>query len=426
MLRVTILFLIFLAIGMPVAFAIGIAGLTFFLQHPELPFSMVVQLPLSQTQNSPLLAVPLFIFAGNLMNSAGITERLIRLSTLLTGHIRGGLAQVSVVLSTLMGGVSGSATADAAMESRLLGIGMVKKGYSKGYTASVIGFTSLITATIPPGVGIIIYGTTGDVSIGQLFMAGLVVGLIMMVMLMVTVAITARIHGYVSERPKRASFREITTSLGETIWALIFPILLLVGLRFGLFTPSEVGAFACVYGILVGVFVYKELTWKKFLETLRITVGDVGAVMFIIALSGLFRYGIPFEHVPQALTSLITGISTNVYVVLLIVIVFLVIAGMFIEGSVCILLFTPILLPMVTTLGVDPVHFGLIMCTTITMGLLTPPVGISMYAVCTILECPTSAYLREMAPFLITVILELTLLVFLPDVVLFLPRLLFG
>ena len=246
MILVTIVFLIFLSIGMPVAFAIGIAGLTFFLQHPELPFSMVVQLPLSQTQNSPLLAVPLFIFAGNLMNSAGITERLIRLSTLLTGHIRGGLAQVSVVLSTLMGGVSGSATADAAMEARLLGIGMVKKGYSKGYTASVIGFTSLITATIPPGVGIIIYGTTGDVSIGQLFMAGLIVGLIMMIMLMVTVAITAKIRGYVPERPKRATIKEIATSLGETIWALMFPILLLVGLRFGLFTPSEVGAFACV------------------------------------------------------------------------------------------------------------------------------------------------------------------------------------
>ena len=425
MLVVTIVFLIFLSIGMPVAFAIGIAGLTFFLQHPELPFSMVVQLPLSQTQNSPLLAVPLFIFAGNLMNSAGITERLIRLSTLLTGHIRGGLAQVSVVLSTLMGGVSGSATADAAMEARLLGVGMVKKGYSKGYTASVIGFTSLITATIPPGVGIIIYGTTGDVSIGQLFMAGLVVGLIMMVMLMVTVAITAKIHGYIPERSKRATFKEIATSLGETIWALIFPILLLVGLRFGLFTPSEVGAFACVYGILVGVFVYRELTWKKFLETLRITVGDVGAVMFIIALSGLFRYGIPFEHVPQAMTALITGFSTNPHIVLMIVIVFLVVAGMFIEGSVCILLFTPILLPMVVSLGVDPVHFGLIMCTTITMGLLTPPVGISMYAVCTILECPTSAYLREMFPFLITVVVELLLLVYLPDVVLFLPRLLF-
>jgi TRAP-type C4-dicarboxylate transport system permease large subunit len=218
-------------------------------------------------------------------------------------------------------------------------------------------------------------------------------------MLMVTVAITAKIRGYVLERPKRATLKEITTSLGETIWALIFPILLLVGLRFGLFTPSEVGAFACVYGILVGVFVYRELSFKKFLETLRTTVGDVGAV--------------------------ITGISTNQHVVLLIVIGFLVIAGMFIEGSVCILLFTPILLPMVVALGVDPVHFGLIMCTTITMGLLTPPVGISMYAVCTILECQTSAYLREMFPFLITVVLELVILVYLPDVVLFLPRLLF-
>ncbi len=426
MLLVTILFLVFLAFGMPVAFAIGIAGIAFFLQHPELPFSMTVQLPISQTQNSPLLAVPLFIFAGNLMNAAGITERLIRLSTLLTGHIRGGLAQVSVVLSTLMGGVSGSATADAAMEARLLGIGMIRKGYARGYTASVIGFTSLITATIPPGVGIIIYGTTGDVSIGQLFMAGLVVGLIMMVMLMVTVSITARIRGYKPERPRRATLREIAASLGETVWALIFPILLLVGLRFGLFTPSEVGAFACVYGIFVGVFIYRELTWKKFLETLRTTVGDVGAVMFIIALSGLFRYGIPFEHVPEALTSLITGISTNVHLVLLIVIVFLVFAGMFIEGSVCILLFTPILLPMVMTLGVDPVHFGLIMCTTITMGLLTPPVGISMYAVCGILECSTGAYMREMFPFLITIVIELAFLVFFPDVVLFLPRLLFS
>jgi tripartite ATP-independent transporter DctM subunit len=262
-------------------------------------------------------------------------------------------------------------------------------------------------------------------SLGQLFMAGLIVGLIMMVLLMVTVAITAKIRGYIPERSKRATFKVIATSLGETIWALIFPILLLVGLRFGLFTPSEVGAFACVYGILVGVFVYRELTWRKFLETLRITVVDVGAVMFIIALSGLFRYGIPFEHVPQTMTALITGFSTNTHVVLLIVIGFLVIAGMFIEGSVCILLFTPILLPMVVSLGVDPVHFGLIMCTTITMGLLTPPVGISMYAVCTILECPTSAYLREMFPFLLTVVIELLLLVYLPDVVLFLPRLLF-
>lgn len=426
MLLVAILFLLFLLMGMPVAFAIGISGVAFFLQHPELPFSMIVQLPISQTQNFPLLAVPLFIFAGNIMNSAGVTQRLIKLSTLLTGHMRGGLAQVSVVLSTLMGGVSGSATADAAMEARLLGPGMLERGYSKGYIAAVIGYTSLITATVPPGVGIIIYGTTGEVSIGQLFAAGLMVGLIMMVALMITVAITARVRGYKPERERRASLKEIFSSLGETIWALIFPILLLVGLRMGIYTPSEVGAFACVYGIFVGVFVYKELTWKKFLETLRTTANDVGAVMYIIALSGIFRYGIPFEHIPQALTSLITGFTTNVHLLLILVVVFLIFVGMFMEGSVAILLFTPILLPMVQAFGVDPVHFGLVMCTTITMGLLTPPVGISMYALSSILEMPISEYIKEMWPFLGAVVAVILFMIFFPDVVLFFPRLLFG
>ena len=168
---VLIAFIILLIIGMPVAFAIGISGALFFIQHPELPFTTVVQLPISATQNFLMLAVPLFIFAGNLMNSSGISERLVKLSLLLTGHMKGGLAQVSVVLSTLMGGVSGSATADAAMESRILGPDMEKQGYPKGYTAAVIAFTSLITATIPPGVNLILYGTVGNVSISRLFIA---------------------------------------------------------------------------------------------------------------------------------------------------------------------------------------------------------------------------------------------------------------
>ena len=426
MVLVVIVFLICLTIGMPVAFAIGISGTAFFLQHPELPFTMIAQLPVSQTQRVPMLAIPLFIFAGNLMNATGITERLVKLSTLLTGHMKGGLAQVSVVLSTLMGGVSGSATADAAMESRILGPGMLKRGYTRGYTASVIGFTSLITATIPPGIGIIIYGTVGEVSIGRLFAAGLMVGLIMMIVMMATVRVTAGVRGWKPEREKRASFREIMSSLGETVWALVFPILLLVGIRFGLFTPSEVGAFACVYAIVVGVFVYREFTWERLKETLNTTIRDIGAIMFIISLSAIFAYGIPVDRVPQALTSFITGVSVDANIVLLVIIVFLVLVGMFMEGSVAILLLTPILLPMVETLGVDPVHFGLIMCSVITMGLLTPPIGISMYTVCSILECPTREYLREFLVFLVAFLIQIGILVFLPDVVLLIPRLLYG
>ena len=426
MLIVLIVFLVLLGAGMPVAFAIGISGAAFFLQHPELPFTMIAQLPISQTQNVPLIAIPLFVFAGNLMNATGITQRLIKLSTLLTGHMKGGLAQVSVVLSTLMGGVSGSATADAAMEARVLGPDMVKRGYTKGYTAGVIGFTSLITATIPPGIGIIIYGTVGEVSIGRLFAAGLMVGLVMMVIMMITVRITSGIRRYKPEREHRAGIREILGSLAETIWALVFPILLLVGIRFGLFTPSEVGAFACVYAVLVGIFVYRELTWRRLVETLKVTVSDIGAIMFIIAMSGLFGYGIPFDRVPQALTGFMTGVSVNPAVVLPMVIAFLILVGMIMEGSVAIIILTPILLPMVQAIGVDPVHFGLIMCTVITTGLLTPPVGISMYTVCSVLECSMAEYIRESTPFFLAVLLEILVLVFLPDLVLLLPRLLYG
>ena len=426
MLLVAIVFIIFLAMGMPVAFAIGISGVCFFLQHPELPFTMIAQLPIAQTQTVPMLAIPLFIFAGNLMNATGITRRLVKLSTLLTGHMKGGLAQVSVVLSTLMGGVSGSATADAAMEARILGPGMLRSGYTKGYTASVIGFTSLITATIPPGIGIIIYGTVGEVSIGRLFAAGLMVGFIMMIVMMGTVAVTARLRNWKPEREKRASLKELFISLTETIWALFFPILLLVGIRFGLFTPSEVGAFACVYAVIVGVFVYKEFTWKKLKETMYHTIRDIGAIMIIISLSGIFGYGIPLDRIPQMLTGFITGLSVNPNVVLLMIIVFLVFVGMVMEGSVAILLLTPILLPMVETLGVDPVHFGLIMCSVITMGLLTPPIGISMYTVCSILECPTREYLKEFRVFLVSFLIYIAVLVFLPGLVLLIPRLLYG
>ena len=193
---VTIVFLVLLFLGMPVGFAVGIAGATFFLQHPELPLITMVQLPISQTQNVTLLAVPLFIFAGTLMNASGITSRMVKLAMLLAGHMRGGMAQVSVVLSTLMGGCSGSTNADAAMEARILGPEMERQGYPKAFTAVVIGFTALITSTIPPGIGMILYGTVGQVSIGRLFAAGLTSGLILMGTLMIGVAIMSRIRHF--------------------------------------------------------------------------------------------------------------------------------------------------------------------------------------------------------------------------------------
>ncbi|HSV57198.1 MAG TPA: TRAP transporter large permease [Magnetospirillaceae bacterium] len=426
MLLVVIAFIIFLALGMPVAFAIGISGIFFFLQHLYLPFSMTVQLPVSQTQNFAMLALPLFIFAGNLMNSSGITSRLIKLATVLTGHMRGGLAQVSVVLSTLMGGVSGSAIADAAMEARILGPDMLKSGYSKGYTANVIAWTALITATIPPGIGIILYGTVGEVSIGRLFAAGLVVGLTMMLALMLTVWITATLRGYKPANPRPASAREVLLALKDSLWAFLFPFLLLFGIRTGMFTPSEVGAFACVYAILVGAFIYKELDFTKLVRTLGATVVDVGAIMFIIALSGIFGYGIPYEGIPDLLSGAILGLTENRHLVLFMIISILLVLGMFMDGSVVILLFTPIFLPLAVQVGIDPVHFGILYCTIITLGNMTPPVGLAMYAVCDILDTSTMDYIRDMWPWLFTIVVMVSVLVFFPDLVLALPNLLFD
>lgn len=426
MLITSILFLIFLSLGMPVAFAIGISGVAFFLQHPELPFTMIVQLPVAQTQNFTLLAVPLFILAGNLMNTSGITNRLLRLSSVLVGHMRGGLAQVNVLLSTLMGGVSGSAIADAAMEARILAPAMIKQGYSGGFTANCTAWTGLITATIPPGVGIILYGTTGDVSIGRLFSSGLMVGIIMTAAYMLTVWIISKRQGYKPEREKAAPAREILASLKENIWAILFPILLLGGLRTGIFTASEIGAFACIYAVLVGIFAYKELTLANFVQTLGSSVLDMGGIMFIIALSGIFGYGIPFDRIPDFITGIFLGISTNKIVIMFLIILIMIVLGMFMDGSVIILLFTPIFLPLMLKLGWDPVHFGILFCTIITMGNMTPPVGMAMYAVCSVMEVPISEYIANMWPWLFTTVIMVAILVFFPQITLFLPNLLFG
>ena len=426
MLLVTIIFIVFLAMGMPVAFAIGISGTFFFLQYTgQLPFTMTIQLAISQTQNFPLLAIPLFIFAANLMNDTGLTQRLITLSAVLTGHMRGGLAQVSVVLSTLMGGVSGSAIADAAMQARILGPDMMKKGYSKGYAACVIATTALITPIIPPGIGLILYGTIGEVSVGRLFAAGIPVGLLMMVSLMTTVSLTAKKKNYLPDR-KMASVKEMARALFAGIWAFLFPIVLIGGIRVGWFTPAEAGAFAGVYALAIGIIFYRELTWEKFKRTLENTMIDIGSVMLIIALSGIFGYGLAYDRVGDAFTGFMLGITQNPQILMLIMIGLLIIAGMFIESTAIILLFTAIFLPLARQVGIDDVHFGLVFVLVCTMGLITPPVAVNMYVVCSIMDCPVEDYIRECLPFILTVLLVLILIVFFPEVVLFVPNWIFG
>ena len=426
MLLVFILFLLFVLMGMPVAFAFGISGVAFFLLNSSLPLTIPVQLVLSQTQSFLLLAIPLFVLAGNLLNETSITERVLKLASVLTGHMRAGLAQSNMVLAASLGGVTSSAIGDATMLSRVLGPGMIKKGYSRGFSAGVIGCSSLITTMIPPGIGLVLYGSIGEVSIGRLFAAGMIPGLLMTFFLMAAVGLAARQRGYAPERVHRATLKEAAATFVDSVWAFLFPVLLIVGLRFGLFTPSEAGAFACAYAIVVGAVAYRQFTWKKLIKALENTVVDIGMVMLLIALSAIFSYGIIWERLPQQLAELMVGVSSVPWIAMLLIIVFLLLAGTFMDSTVLILMLTPILVPMALQLHIDLVHFGIVMVLTLTLGLLSPPEGAVLYIICSVFQCSIWDFMKESWLLQLAIVLVVVLVIFWPQLALWLPNLIFG
>ena len=422
MILLAVSFFVLMGLGVPIAFAIGIAGFTFFLPNGIIPMSIGVQQVATASQSFPLLAVPFFVLAGHMMNRTGITHRLIACSNVLVSWMSGGLAQVCIVLSTLMGGVSGSAVADAAMEARILGPDLIRSGYSKGFTSAVIAVGSLITATIPPSLGLILYGFVGNVSIGRLFLAGIVPGLLMMTVLMVTVWWIARRRGYRAATTQRPTAKAVWAAVVDAKWALLFPVALLVAIRGGLFTPSEVGAFAVVYAVLVGFFAHRELTMQGMIDALVEAVTDTGLIMLIILFSGMVGYAIVFEQAPQSIAAAMTGLTREPALVVTMILVFLFIAGLFIESTVLVLLLTPIFLPIVQPLGVDPVHFGILMMTIVTLGSMTPPVGVAMYTVCSLLDCPIEEYIVESLPFVVAVVGLVVVMLLWPGLVLFVPN----
>lgn len=391
-------FLTLTVIGLPIAFVLLGTGIAMTLADPAILEVAFVQNIIVGTQSFPLIAIPLFILAGELMNISGITRRLMDFASALTAGMVGGLAQVNIVLSTLKAGMMGSANADAAMDAKTLVPEMIKRGYSPAYASVVTAASALIAPMIPPGIGLILYGFVTDTSIGRLFMGGILPGFIMTVAMMAMSHFIAKQRGY-----GRDSLPVNKAGMGSAflgaVPALLMPVIIVLGIRGGIFTASEAGAVAVVYSLIFCV-VYRECEWKDLFGALLSTASTTSVIMIVLAASAALSWTLSFEQLPQQVAEMLVGASSTRWMLFAIVGVLLLIAGMFVEGTALILILGPMFAPAAMKLGIDPVHFGIFFVYMIHLGGITPPVGTIMFTTCAITKTPLQDFIRESLPWL--------------------------
>lgn len=420
-----ILLFVFFLMNIPIAFSLIAAAMVYFLFiNNSLPIALVMQRFITSAESFPLLAIPFFIMVGSVMNFSGISRSLLGFADSLIGHKTGGLAQVNVILSTMMGGISGSANADAAMQSKILAPEMTKRGYDLPFTAAVTAASSCISPVIPPGINLIIFALLANVSVHSMFIAGYVPALLMALALMGTIAVIANRRSYKPSRSEPAPASERLRYFAKAIPALLIPFGVILGMRFGLFTPTEAGAVAVLLCTLIGFFVYKELKIKDFAPILGETVQGTSTVMFIIIGALLFGYYMTLERIPHNIASALIELTDSKLMLLLLINALLLVVGMFIEGGAAMIILTPLLLPAVLNLGVNPVHFGVIVIVNIMIGGVTPPFGSMMFTVCSILKVKVLDFVKEVIPLLLALLAVLLLLTYSEGLVLFLPNLL--
>jgi len=411
--------------SIPIAFALIASALAYFtFAATGTPPDLILQRFITSASSFPLLAVPFFIMVGEIMNYSGISASLMKFADVLTGHMKGGLAQVNVVLSTLMGGISGSANADAAMQAKILVPEMEKRGYGLAFSTAITAASSAIAPVIPPGINLIIYALIAQVSVAKMFIGGYVPGILMCVALMVTVSIISRRRGYLPVRDKMSPPKDIFLQLKESIWALLLPFGIIMGIRFGVFTPTEAGAIAVLFCTIVGVFFYKELKWKHFPIILKNTVYSTSAVILIIVAANVFGLYLSWERIPHSLTQMLMNFSASPWMMLVLINVFLLLMGMFLEGGAVLIIVAPLLVPVMRMMGLDMIHFGLILIVNIMIGGITPPFGSMMFTTCSITKVPVGDFIREVWPFIIALLVVLLIVTYIPSIVLFLPNLL--
>ncbi|ORC30707.1 ABC transporter permease [Marispirochaeta aestuarii] len=420
------LLLSFLILGVPVAFSIAatsIVSLIIKLGLPNLSFGMIAQMLIYGINNFPLLAVPLFLLAGTIMNSGGISRRIFDFAQRIVGSSRGGLAHVNIIASLIFSGMSGAAAADVAGLGPIELKAMKDAGYDDDFSCAVTGASSTIGPIIPPSVPMVLYGVLASVSVSKLFIGGIIPGLLLAVTLMVLSAVISAIKGY--PRGEAWNAMKILSSLKGAFFALLTPLIIIGGIWTGVFTPTEAAAVTVVYSVLLGLF-YQESSWQELFENLKHAAVTASAIMFILAAATIYNAALARTQMPEMVIRAVSAVSENPFVVLIILQFVLFIAGCFMSTAETITLFTPLFIPMLEQFGIDPLHFGVVMVLNLMLGQLTPPFGIVLFVLSRVGNLDMARLVKACLPFYIPILVVLIALILFPPLVTYLPNLVFG
>jgi tripartite ATP-independent transporter DctM subunit len=408
-------FVLFLLLGVPIAFALGLAGLVTVLGAGTLPVDYLAQIAFSSIDSFPIMAIPFFIAAGVFMGAGGLSRRLLALGDELVGALPGGMALASIMTCIFFAAISGSGPATVAAIGSITIPAMVARGYDKYFAATVVACAGAIGVIIPPSNPFVVYGVSAQVSIGELFIAGIVPGLIMGAALMVVVYLVSKKNGWYGEVRER-SLKTVLIGTWQAKWALMVPVIVLGGIYGGIMTPTEAAAVAALYGLLVGLFIHKELTLASLWSSSQEAVGISSIIIVLMAMATIFGNIMTIEQIPGTIADLILSITSNKWAILIMINLFLLWIGIFMEALAAIVILTPILLPLVTAVGVHPVHFGVMMVMNLAIGFVTPPVGVNLFVASGIAKVGIGGLARRVWPYLLVMIAVLLLITYVPSI----------
>ena len=421
-----IVVLILFFLGIPCSFAMMLVCIPYFLSDPYIQATVITQKLLASCESQSLMAIPFFITAGAIMNYSGISEKLMEFADGLVGHLTGGLGHVNVLISTLMGGVSGSGAADCAMECKILVPEMLKYGYSKPYSAAITAATACITPIIPPGINLVLFACLCECSVGRLLAAGYIPGFLLCIAFMVLNHFISKKRGYVGGRKKMMEGKKLVKIFLSSLWALFLPFGLIMLLRFGVCTATEGGVMMAFYSIFVGKFVYKKLDLRRMPQILLEAVNSTAPVMLILCAANLFSYYMSWENVPSTLTKLLLTLTGNKYLFPLLCNILFLLIGCFMDAMAAMIVIAPLLAPVVRALDINIIHFGLMMCFNVGLAAITPPFGTYIFLVSGLLKMKTSEMIRDLWPFIGVAIIVLLLVTYVPWFSTFIPDLMYG